>query len=58
MVPHEILQQLWHSPAAQGKKVRKRPMRFGKDHQLIAHSSAQLLIATTDFLLTIGEFSA
>jgi hypothetical protein len=33
-------------------------MRFGKDHQLIAHSSAQLLIATTDFLLTIGEFSA
>jgi hypothetical protein len=32
------LQQQWHLLAAQVRKERKMPKRFGIDHRLIAHS--------------------
>jgi hypothetical protein len=47
-----------HLLAVQVKKVRKTPMRFGRGHQLIAHSIGLLLISTTDSHLTIGVFLA
>jgi hypothetical protein len=35
--------------AARVRKVRKMPKRFGRGHQLIAHSIELLLIATIGF---------